>query len=256
MNGTNASNRGRGRGRNRVRRNAGNRNRQPAKHVPVNELVSSRVPRNLRPAVPMPTKLKNRMRFIAANVILQDAVNPFAVLNIVANDIYNPLSAYAAAGTINGFPALSAIYSLWRVNKISWSYKVVCNEPARSLDFGMRVSDTLPAPTTYLQARNLLGVEPSTPINTVGETQGSSKFESPRKPYSIRIGTVLGNPVTYESSTTYAGRGAPAPASPANLLYLTFVLLSDNVGVSLTNGAFITIDVTYHVEWFSIANNF
>jgi len=226
-------------------------NRKPESAVVQLANFQPRIPRGFRSVSPIPLAEIRKLRFTLPEVVLQAAAK-FALITVKANDVYSPNAGFLTAGTVPFFDMMSLGYNKFRVEKVSFRFIVTSNEPAIPLDFFMGLSDQLPTPATYAEAQNLVNRPVSTEIYSVGQTTGMSRYMSNWR--TLRLSDVIGDPSTFLGDEGYIGVAGSVPASPAQLVYLYFVLLS-NTGINLTNGAFVTIEYVYHTKFFSIVSD-
>jgi len=211
------------------------------------------IPKSLRVAAPIPSRMSSKLK-LTYTTVLQDAVNSFAKITFKANDWYSPNNLLVAPSSLTGFPMLSSGYMQWRVDSCKARYSVISNEPAHGVTHAMGFTDSDPSGiTTLVLQRALLGRQPVTKLESSGQTTAGAPFMSAWQ--TIKMASIVGNPILYYGSQGFTGVGGPVPASPAQLLYF-FFLLFNPIGTPLTNGANVTIEIEYSGEFFSIANNF
>jgi len=204
------------------------------------------IPKSLRVAAPIPSRMSSKLK-LTYTTVLQDAVNSFAKIISLNNLLVAPSS-------LTGFPMLSSGYMQWRVDSCKARYSVISNEPAHGVTHAMGFTDSDPSGiTTLVLQRALLGRQPVTKLESSGQTTAGAPFMSAWQ--TIKMASIVGNPILYYGSQGFTGVGGPVPASPAQLLYF-FFLLFNPIGTPLTNGANVTIEIEYSGEFFSIANNF
>jgi len=211
------------------------------------------IPKDLRLASPIPRRIASTLK-LYYKTVLQDAINSFASIVLKANDWWSPNVALGIVpGSLTGFDMLTRGYMVWLVDRIRFRYSVTSNEPSHGMSFAAGLSDTVPVITTLAQAQSLLGREPVTRVDVVGQTTGSSVFMS--KWYDIMLAAVVASPVVYYGTQGFYGVGGSAPATPAQLVYW-YLLLFNSIPGPLTNGAEISIEIEYHGHFYSLGNMF
>lgn len=213
-------------------------------------LNSSRIPKNLMRSSPFPPFMIRKMPFFEPSLIMQNALSSFVLREWRINDVYDP-DPLTGGGTVAGFHELAAIYNLFRVENFQVRYSVSSNEPATALNFGIIFRDARPSLTllTYADCQNALEVAPTSGPGIVGQTTGTSVFNSPD--YKIKPAAVVGNPLAYMADTLFAGLGGSAPASPSQQVWMAFIMMSQAPLTLLPNGGIVHIYMEFTARWYS-----
>lgn len=228
--------------RNRVRRN---------RPRPFNQLIadsdSVHIPRYLHPNSPTPMSVTRKMTFIEPSLVIQAPLASFVVREWRINDIFDP-DPTVGGGTVAGYTHYSTAFNRYRVFKHETFFSVASNEPGISVAFGLIYRDARPSSliTSYATALDALEIGPSTGVNVVGQTGGSSVFRS--RKLKVHPGAIIGDPLEYMSDV---GFGGTTGSSPPQSVWMAFVVVSPSPLTNLTNGVLLSINQYFTVKWYS-----
>jgi hypothetical protein len=165
------------------------------------------------------------------------------------NSLYQFDIVGATSTDFSGTTQLAAIYESYHVERISVKFELNSIDAAQPIGYGLVFKDTQPSTliTTRAHAINSLEVTPTTGPHVVGVATGMSVFRS--RVYTIDIGRVLGNPISYQSDIDYTSSfGA---FNPAQALWMGGVAYSVG-GVASTSGVEVMLTVDLRVRVYSI----
>jgi len=215
----------------------------------IQELNRSSIPKSMRGGNVVPLH-QPRIHHFTVDITLMGA-STFLVAAFKANDLYSPNVTYIPAGTVPDFQRESLAYNQAKVYSITPRVTLENHEPAIPLNCFIGYSDEQPAPTTYTQAKNLRNRPVASKIYSVGQTTGMAKIVIP--PITIGLGDVIGNNPLYFTYPAYDTTAGAVPASPTQLVYFYFVLLSPTL-TNMANGGVVTLEMAYHTLWYSPRN--
>jgi len=209
-------------------------------------LLMIRIPKSLGLGGPFTPDEVVRCRYFER--IQVAAASPFLVIDFRMNSVWQPRVG-GATGTASGYAGSVIRYASNRVFDFRMTTRVTSNEPAISVSFAMIFSDTQPSTviTTYQQALTAFGSTFSYNRGTVGQTTGMSRYVSP----SVKMspGQVVGDLSMVFSDRDFA---APSGANPNQAVWVSFIAISEIVGINLTNGVFLDYDVEMRTLFFSV----
>lgn len=212
------------------------------------KLNGDRIPKSLQRAAPFPMSM-NRIITFQENILIQSA-NPYLVKDYRANSAYDP-DAALGGGTLTGFALMANIYQSYHVQKISFKFTVVSNEPSVPVNFGFCLRDKQPS-TTYVswaECQYALSESPTTGCITIGETSGMGVYRS--RWHTIKLGTVMGKDITYMADLDYA---SAVTTNPSQLIWLSFIALGATSATALTNGCILNLKIKFHTRFWSLVN--
>jgi len=241
-------------------RNQGNRSRKPRKGRPrvkgvvrertefsqLNKLV---VPRGLRSKGPVPQRRREKLTF-NYNYFFGTGANAYGVYDLKLNCLVCDPTLTIGPNGVGAI--LGVVYQQYHVDHINFlPSKIANNTPGSPVNCYIVMSDQQPSTyiTSYSLAQNTGGFSYVTPVVQVGETTGNSKAVIPavRK---VNPGTILGNPMQYETNLEFSGTSA---ANPTQTLWFGLVLYNITSGTVGTSVMF-NITVEFIVDFFSIAS--
>jgi hypothetical protein len=222
--------------------------RQNKENQMYSQLNVSTIPRSLMGASPFPPYMVRKLTYFEPGFVLQDPLNPFAIKEWRANDVFDPDPLLGGVSAV-GFSELAAIYSLFRVEHVAFRFEVAANESAFAVSFGVSLRDTQPTTSvvSYATAQRFLEIAPTTGPCIVGQAAGQSVYRSAW--HKIPISSIVGNPLLVNSDNGWVGTST---TSPAQLAWLAFVALSPGAALPLPNGVILHMYIEYTTRFFSI----
>jgi len=170
---------------------------------------------------------------------------PFVLVEFRLNDLFLP---YTGAGiSASGLASAGSIYDSYKVKSVKFEVAVVSNETF-VMSSGIFLRDAQPSTliTTYQLALNALANGPVVCRGTVGSTSGMSRYK--RVSPVVPLTTIVGQPILYMSDRDFA---ALVVASPNQIVWGAFILVSDDVTQNLTNGVSLQLKMAQHSCFFS-----
>jgi len=203
------------------------------------------IPRNLRGNSPFPES--RTLRLTSTLTFVMQGASPFLERDYRINSLFNFNFTGATTNDFSGASQLAAIYNIYHVERIQVSFLLSGNETGQPVFFGLTFKDEQPSTTitTLAHAVNALEVSPTTGPCIVGQTSGMAIYRS--RVYSIALGSVVGNTLSYMSDVAYTGAFG---ADPLQLVWMGAVAYS--VGGNLTNGVIVNLRSVLTVRAFSI----
>lgn len=217
----------------RFRRN-NNRNDRKISNGLINSMIRSPFP---------PTMMKQATQTFP--VRLFSALNAWAVIDIRANDVFDP------AGTGFSPPGVSTlltVYRLFKVHRAKCRLNLSNEETTTPLNAAMFFNDTQPSTiVNSLDTANLYsGSQFATGARLLSGSSGQDRLTCF---LDMDMGTILGDPPQYYGGAGYSGTDA---ASPTQTLWLGLIAYAADASVMFPSGLSGTLTIEYTVKFFSL----
>lgn len=211
----------------------------------LNKLV---IPRGLRSKGPFPMRRREKVTF-NYNYFIGTSTAAFEVYDLKMNCLVcDPTLTIGPNGVGQ---ILGVSYSQYHVDHVNFlPSRITNNTPGSPINCYIIMSDAQPSTyiTSYALAQNSGGWTYVTPVVQVGETTGNSKATIPAV-RGVKPGTILGNPMQYESDLAFSGTSA---ANPTQTIWFGLVLYNITSSTTGTSVMF-NISVEFVVDFFSVA---
>jgi len=161
------------------------------------------------------------------------------------NDVYDP-DPLLGTGGITGFAEMSAFYRRWIVQKVRMT-AYVCNRETFPLKLAVILSPD-PITTNIVSRATALDAMERWGVLGTYELSPQTGMDRIDFDFSVLPPRVLGDPGIYRNSGLYSGF---SNASPAAFLYVNFVLVAPVSIVTIANGVFYSLTVSYKTKFYS-----
>jgi len=203
------------------------------------------IPRNLRGSSPFPESMVVKLTSIL-NFSLAAAAT-FVIHDFRLNSLFNFDLSGGGTNDFSGVTQLAAIYDSYHVQSFKINFQLSGNETGQPIFFGLTFKDDQPSVsvTTQAHAINALEVSPTTGVIVVGQTTGMEIYRS--RAYTMKLGSIVGNPLSYSSDLSYTSSFG---ANPAQAVWMGAIAYS--VGGNMTNGVVVSLHTQLTVRVYSI----
>lgn len=234
MNRNNNNNNNKNRRPRRLKRNNNNNNDRRISNGLINSMIRS--------PFPATCMVKATQSF---PVRLFSALNAWAVIDIRANDVFDP------AGTGFSPPGVSTlltVYRLFKVHRAKCRLNLTNEETTTPLNAAMMFNDT--QPSTIVNSLDTANLYSATQFGTGPRLcSGNSGQDRITCFLDMDMGNILGDPRQYYGGAAYSGSDA---ASPTQTLWLGLIAFATDASLMFPSGLSGTLTIEYTVKFFSL----